>query len=392
MPEVFRAFLWLGLTAFGGPIAHIGYFRDAFVRRRDWLDEAQFAQLLAVCQLLPGPASSQMGFAIGLLRAGWTGAVAAFVAFTLPSAALMFAFAMVAPQLDAGLGAAAVHGLKLVAVVIVGHALFGMTRQLAPDGPRRWIALIAALLVIAVEHAAVQLLAIITGAGLGLWLRRPVPSSQAPHLPARVGRVVGWFCLFLFTMLLVLAFTQPATGLPERAGVAAAFYRAGALVFGGGHVVLPLLQQALVEPGWLSADLFLSGYGAAQAVPGPMFSLAAFVGASLSPDAPSLAYAAIALFAVFLPGFLLLLGAWPFWTRIMRRPDAAAAVAGINAAVIGLLAAAFIDPVCRQGVRSAVDVAIVAVGFGLIAMLRRAPLWVVAWCVAAAMAEAAWPL
>ena len=383
--EVFGAFLQLGLTAFGGPIAHLGYMRDAFVQRRGWLDEAQFALLLAVCQFLPGPASSQLGFGIGLLRAGWRGALAAFVGFTLPSALLMLAFALLAPRLGQGLGAAALHGLKLVAVVVVAHGLLGMLRALAPDLPRRLLALGAALLVGLTGNPWLQLVAIALGGVLGPWLCRRASAPAVALVPVAYGRGVVAGCLGAFLGLLLLALLLPVPATPTLVGVAAAFYRAGALVFGGGHVVLPLLQQSVVAPGWVAPDAFLAGYGAAQAVPGPMFSLAAYLGAEIPLGLPPAVGAAIALLALFLPGFLLLAGMLPLWRGLVRHPRAASAMAGINAAVVGLLAAAFIDPVWTGGVRAPVDVSIAAAGFALLAW-RRWPAWtVVLWCVGAAV-------
>ena len=382
--EVFVAFLRLGLTAFGGPIAHIGYMREAFVRRRGWLDDAHFAQLLAVCQFLPGPASSQMGFGIGLARAGWRGALAAFAGFTLPSALLMLGFAALTPRL--GAGAAALHGLKLVAVSVVAHGLLGMARQLAPDLPRLLVAAGAAALVLATGNAWLQLAAIALGAVLGTWWCRQAAAPAAALFPFGGGRRIAAVCLALFLLGLLAALLLPASATPSLAGVAAAFYRAGALVFGGGHVVLPLLQQSLVAPGWLPADRFLAGYGAAQAVPGPMFSLAAFLGAEIPLGGlPPAVGALVALLAMFLPGFLLLAGMLPLWAGLVRHRRAASAMAGINAAVVGLLAAAFIDPVWSGGVRAPVDAAIAVVGFALLAGLRW-PAWTaVLWCVAAAV-------
>ena len=382
--EVFVAFLRLGLTAFGGPIAHIGYMREAFVRRRGWLDDAHFAQLLAVCQFLPGPASSQMGFGIGLARAGWRGALAAFAGFTLPSALLMLGFAALAPRL--GAGAAALHGLKLVAVAVVAHGLLGMARQLAPDLPRLLVAAGAAALVLASGNAWLQLAAIALGAVLGTWWCRQAAAPTTALFPFGGGRRIAAVCLTLFLLGLLAALLLPARATPSLAGVAAAFYRAGALVFGGGHVVLPLLQQSLVAPGWLPADSFLAGYGAAQAVPGPMFSLAAFLGAEIPLGGlPPAVGALVALLAMFLPGFLLLAGMLPLWAGLVRHRRAASAMAGINAAVVGLLAAAFIDPVWSGGVRAPVDAAIAVVGFALLAGLRW-PAWTaVLWCVAAAV-------
>lgn len=383
---IFRAFLKLGLTSFGGPVAHLGYLRAEFVQRRGWLDEARFAQLVAICQFLPGPASSQLGFAIGLQRGGWRGALCAFLGFTLPSALLMFGFAALAPMLGTGIGAAALHGLKLVAVVVVAHALLGMARQLAPDLPRLLIAAAALVLLLVAGRAWMQLVAIALGAVLGTWLCRHVRAPAVVPLSARWGGRMAIACLALFVAGLLASLLLPAATTPTVAGLAAAFYRAGALVFGGGHVVLPLLQHAVVDSGWVDADAFLAGYGAAQAVPGPMFSFAAFLGAEVPLGLPAAAGAAIALMAVFLPGFLLLAAVLPAWAGLARHRLAGSVVAGINAAVVGLLAAAFLDPVWTQGVRAPSDLAIAAVGFALLVVLRVPALWVVLWCVAAAVA------
>lgn len=383
--EVLRAFLKLGLTSFGGPIAHLGYLRAEFVERRGWLDEAHFAQLLAVCQFLPGPASSQMGFAIGLFRAGWRGALVAFMAFTLPSALLMFGFAALAPQLGQGPGAAAVHGLKLVAVVVVAHGLLGMLRQLAPDPPRALIAAAATALIVLTGNAWVQLIAIALGGLLGPWLCRQVEAPAVAVFPVPYGTRAGGVFLALFATGLGGALLLASTDGPSIAGLAAAFYQAGALVFGGGHVVLPLLQQSVVETGWVTSDSFLAGYGAAQALPGPMFSFSAFLGAELETGLPAAVGATIALLAIFLPGFLLLLAVLPVWARLVQRPRAASTMAGINAAVVGLLAAALYDPVWTEGVRGGSDFAIAVVGFALLAAARLSALWVVVWCVAASI-------
>ncbi len=383
--EVFRAFLKLGLTSFGGPIAHLGYLREEFVQRRGWLDEAHFAQLLAVCQFLPGPASSQMGFAIGLFRGGWPGALAAFVAFTLPSALLMFGFAAVAPSLGHGVGAAAIHGLKLVAVVVVAHGLLGMVRQLAPDTPRALIAAGAVALIVLTGNAWVQLIAIALGGVLGPWLCRHVSAPVVAMFPVHYGHRGAAVFLTLFLIGLGWALMLPPSNTPTTAGLAGAFYQAGALVFGGGHVVLPLLQQSVVEPGWVTPDTFLAGYGAAQAVPGPMFSLAAFLGAEVPLGLPAAVGASIALLAVFLPGFLLLLTVLPIWTGLARHRSATSVMAGINAAVVGLLVTAFYDPVWTEGVRAPVDFVIAVVGFALLTAARLSALWIVLWCVAASM-------
>ena len=384
--EVLEAFTRLGLTSFGGPIAHLAYMREEFVRRRGWLDETHFAQLLVICQFLPGPASSQMGFAIGLVRGGWAGAALAFVAFTLPSALLMFAFAALAPQLGAGLGAAAVHGLKLVAVVVVAHGVVGMARQLAPDAPRGFIAAGAALLILLSGNAWMQLTAIAAGGVIGLWTCRHVAAPSFAGFAVPFGRRTALVMLVLFVLGLMLSLLWPSAAAPDPAALTAAFYRAGALVFGGGHVVLPLLQQSVVDPGWISADAFLAGYGAAQAVPGPMFSFAAFIGAEVPTGAPPALGAMLALLAIFLPGFLLLLSVLPLWARLVSIPWAAPAMAGINAAVVGLLVAALYDPVWTQGVRGPVDMAIAVVGFVALSTIRLSAIWVVVWCVAAAIA------
>jgi len=383
---VFRAFLRLGLTSFGGPIAHLGYFREEFVVRRQWLDDARYAQLLAICQFLPGPASSQMGFAIGLLRAGWRGALAAFVGFTLPSALLMFGFASVSARLDSGFGAAVVHGLKLVAVAVVAHGLLGMARQMTPDLRRIVIAVLACVCVLWLGTAWAQLVAIAMGAVLGALMCRRLASRAAlqPPLPIRYGHGIAIAALAVFACGLTVALTLP-TREPSAGALAAAFYRAGALVFGGGHVVLPLLQQALVDTGWMDSGTFLAGYGAAQAVPGPMFSIAAFLGAVVPTGWPPAASSAVALLAIFLPGFLLLSATLPSWQRVQSMRGAAPLLAGVNAAVVGLLAAAFHDPVWTQGIASWRDVLVVLVAFALLLRLRVGALWVVTWCVGASV-------
>ena len=375
--EVFRAFLHLGLTAFGGPIAHIGYLREEFVTRRGWLDDPHFARLLALCQFLPGPASSQLGFAIGLHRAGLRGALAAFAGFTLPSALLMLAFAWLAPRLDTGPGAAAIHGLKLVAVAVVAHGVLGMARTLLPDARHALVAVLATALVLAVAAPWMQLGVVALGAVLGGLLLRPAarPAEATGNGVAHGG--ARWAAL-AFAGLLVAAFLVPVSGGPSLVAIGAAFVRAGALVFGGGHVVLPLLEASVVASGWLDADTFLAGYGAAQAVPGPMFTLSAYVGTQL--DGPAGALAALA--GIFLPGFLLLWAVLPWWDRVATMTRARRAVAGVNAAVVGLLSAALIDPLWMQGVGDWRDAVIAAVGFAIL-LTGRAPLWTVAWCVLA---------
>ncbi len=382
--EVLGAFLRLGLTSFGGPIAHLGYFRREFVERRKWLDENAFAQLLAICQFLPGPASSQLGFGLGLLRAGWGGAIAAFLAFTLPSALLLFAFAGALPYLKGATGDAVLHGLKLVAVAVVAHGVLGMARQLCADAPRASIAAAAAALVLVADAAWMQVAVVALGAVAGLAFCRNVDALPGAALQPPYGARTAWILIGVFALLLL--------GLPlfasEDAAIVAvveAFYRAGALVFGGGHVVLPLLEETVVGPGWVSEAEFLVGYGAAQAVPGPMFTLSAYLGARLPGPLGGAPGALVALLAIFLPGFLLLAGALPLWRAVASRPRAARAVAGVNAAVVGLLGAALYDPVWTSAIARPTDVAIALVGFTLLVAWRASALLVVAWCVAAAL-------
>jgi chromate transporter len=386
-PEVFAAFLKLGLTSFGGPIAHLGYFRRELVERRNWVGESQFAQLLALCQFLPGPASSQLGFSLGLLRAGWPGAFAAFIAFTLPSALLLFAFAALLPKISGAAGQAAIHGLKLVALAVVAQGVLGMARQLCPDAARATIAALSAAVILLSGQAWMQLLVVTLGAIAGLMFCGRVQPVEGGGLHLRYGPTVGWTLLAVFAVLL-LGLPLVADGRGGLLSAAEAFYRAGALVFGGGHVVLPLLEEAVVRPGWISSDEFLAGYGAAQAVPGPMFTLAAYLGARLPDGEGGLAGATVALVAIFLPGFLLVAGVLPLWRAIAGRPAAARAIAGVNAAVVGLLGAALYDPVWVSAVRGPADLAIGLAGFVLLVVWRAPALLVVVWCVAASVASA----
>ena len=385
--EVFLAFLKLGLTSFGGPIAHLGYFRNELVERRKWVDESEYAQLLVLCQFVPGPASSQLGFALGLLRGGWAGAIAAFVAFTFPSALLLFAFAGLLPQISGTVGDAAIHGLKLVALAVVAHGVLGMTRQLCPDSPRATIATLGAVIILIAGHAWVQLLVVALGGVAGLAFCRNVQPTPGGNIHLRYGPGLGWVLVLIFALLLVgLPFAVQEGG--NLLAVFEAFYRAGALVFGGGHVVLPLLEETVVNPGWVSQDEFLAGYGAAQAVPGPMFTLAAYLGARLPGSDGGLIGASVSLAGIFLPGFLLLAGVLPLWRTIMSRPIAGRIISGVNAAVVGLLGAALYDPVWTSAVRGTTDVAIALVGFTLLAAWRISAILVVIWCVAASIASA----
>jgi chromate transporter len=379
------SFLRLGLTSFGGPIAHLAYFRREFVERRKWLGDEEFAQLLALCQFLPGPASSQLGFSLGLLRAGWPGALAAFLAFTLPSAVLLFAFAALLPYLSGAAADAALHGLKLVAVAVVGQGVLGMARQLCPDAVRASIAGASAALILVAGSAWMQLVVVILGALAGLALCRGVQPIAGGGVHPPYGARLGWTLLGVFVILLI-GLPVVAQGTEGLVAVIEAFYRAGALVFGGGHVVLPLLRETVVAPGWIAQDEFLAGYGAAQAVPGPMFTLAAYLGARLPGAEGGIVGATAALLAIFLPGFLLVAGSLPLWGAIARRPAAVRAVAGVNAAVVGLLGAALYDPVWTSAVQGPVDVAIAIVAFTLLVAWRAAALLVAFWCVTAALA------
>jgi chromate transporter len=380
--EVFGAFLKLGLTSFGGPVAHIGYFRDELVVRRKWIGEAGYADLVALCQFLPGPASSQVGFALGLFRAGPLGALAAFAAFTLPSVLLLLAFASGASAFAGPAGAGLLHGLALVAVAVVAQAVWGMAGTLVPDRQRAAIALAAVLVSVFAPNPFGQIGAILLGGLAGLWLCRGGPAPGSGRLAPDVSRFAGVVSLALFLLLL---FLLPVAATVGWQGVALfdAFYRAGALVFGGGHVVLPLLEAEVIPRGWVGEDAFLAGYGAAQAVPGPLFSFAAYVGALAGLGAGWLAGAAIALAGIFLPGFLLLIGVLPFWEALRTRPSAQRSMRGANAAVVGVLGAALYDPVWTGAVLAPPDFALAAAGF-LLLSLWKVPPWAVVLLMAAA--------
>ncbi len=384
--EVFLTFVKLGLTSFGGPVAHIGYFQRELIDKRKWLDLAQFTQLLAICQLLPGPASSQLGFALGLLRAGWLGALAAFIAFTLPSALLLFAFSAALPRVSGAVGDALVHGLKLVAVVVVADALVTMARRLCNGPSRAVIAICSAALLIAFSNVWLPLIIILFAAIAGIFYCRDASKLESVRFSLPYGPRVGQLFLLVFFALLV--------GLPFVSethfvvAVVDGFYRAGALVFGGGHVVLPLLEDTVVAPGWIEQQNFLAGYGAAQAVPGPLFSFASYLGAQLFNTTNSGFGAGLALVAIFLPGFLLVLGVLPLWQKLVLKPRVASSVAGINAAVVGILGAAFYQPVCVNTIFTVVDLAVALIGFCLISILRLPVLWAIAWCLSARLAIA----
>jgi chromate transporter len=380
--EVFRIFLRLGLTSFGGPVAHLGYFRAEFVARRHWLDEAAFADIVALCQFLPGPASSQVGISIGIMRAGLPGALAAWLGFTMPSALAMIAFGYGVAELGDLSHAAWLHGLKIVAVAVVANAVWGMARSLCPDRARAkqiWatIAVGAAILALAVPSAFGQVGAIVAGGLIGwsLLANAPAPVADPPlaiHLPKSWSIIAAVLFLALLLGLPLLKAAVPS----QTVALVDSFYRSGSLVFGGGHVVLPLLQAEVVPPGWVSNDTFLAGYGAAQAVPGPLFTFSAYLGTVMNAPPNGWLGGLICLVAIFLPSFLLLIAALPYWETLRHQPAVQSALRGINAAVVGLLLAALYNPVWTSAIFSPRDFAIGIVAFLLLA-LWAAPPWLV---------------
>ncbi len=385
--EVFWTALRLGLTSFGGPIAHLGYFERVYVREHRWLSSEEYGGFVSLCQLLPGPTSSQVGFLVGLHRAGWLGALAAWIGFTLPSAILMYGFALLAPTVPAPPMQTILHGLMLTAVVVVAQAVWSMARALTPDLPRRVIALGAGVGVL-VQHTGIAQLAALAGgaiAGSLVCKRLSAPNVRLARSPEPSA---AWFALGLFMVLLVALPILAIHSSRSPIALASAFYRSGALVFGGGHVVLPLLQQALVPTGWITDDRFLAGYGFAQAMPGPLFTLAAFLGAASTPTGSTFAWSALALVAIFLPGLLLAVAGLSMWARIAPMRFAQAALSGTNGAVVGVLAAALYDPVWTTGVRSALDLFIVLVGFVLLQWRKAPPILVAALCVTASFGAA----
>jgi chromate transporter len=389
---IFLVFLRLGLTSFGGPIAHIGYFRSEFVERRRWLDERSFADLVALCQFLPGPASSQAGFAIGLARGGWAGSIAAWLGFTLPSALLMTAFALGVAQHRDWAASGLLHGLKVVAVAVVAQAVWTMARSLCPDRARAALAVASALLTLLLPTAVAQLGAIVASGAIG-WALLKLPGQQPQaHRGWGVSPRVGaaslalFFALLLGLPLAVAALASPALAMLEG------FFRAGALVFGGGHVVLPLLQSAVVPGGAVTNAEFLAGYGAAQALPGPLFTFAAYLGAVMQPPAAWWSVplgAALCVMAVFLPAVLLVVGALPFWDALRRRAALQSALAGVNAGVVGILLAALYDPVWTSAIRGAQDFALALAAFALLVIAKWSPLAVVALAAAGGWTMAA---
>jgi chromate transporter len=373
--EVLGVATRLGLTSFGGPVAHLGYFREEYVVRRRWLDEATYADLVALCQFLPGPASSQVGIAIGITRGGLLGGFAAWLGFTLPSAIalVLFAYGL------RGLGAADagwLHGLKVAAVAVVALAVWGMARSLAPDRARATIAIVSALCALLWSTGAGQVAIIAVAALVGLWLLPTSASAPPTHRPVLVSRTLGVSALVVFFGLLIaLPIARQVTG-SQALALFDSFFRVGSLVFGGGHVVLPLLQAEVVPPGWVTSEAFVAGYGAAQAVPGPLFTFAAYLGAVMGPPPTGLAGAAIALVAIFLPSFLMIVGALPFWDTLRGRSSFQSALRGINAAVVGLLLAALYQPVWTSAIHGPADVGLALAAFGLLAFWRT-PAWLV---------------
>src|SRR5471032_1111313 len=395
--EVLAVFLKLGLTCFGGPIAHLGYFRREFVERRRWLDDETFTDLVGLCQFLPGPASSQVGFSIGVLRAGWIGGLAAWFGFTLPSVLLLLGFAAVAPSLGGPVGSGLIHGLKLVAVAVavVAQAVWDMARRLCPDQRRAAIALMAIAILSILTTVYAQLIVIVLRAVLGLALCQTTTSSDTSRTPRhsheiRVSRTVGAVALILFCVLLLALPALVGLHAGHAVAVFEAFYRSGALVFGGGHVVLPLLQQQTVATGWVSPNEFLAGYGAAQAVPGPLFTFAAFLGWMMAEAPNHWTGALLATVGIFLPGLLLVLAALPYWQALRAHPSMAALLAGVNAAVVGLLASVLYSTVWTSAVLSKLDFAIAAIGFFLLTRWKVPPIAVVVLCALAGIAEATW--
>lgn len=373
---VFLIFLRLGLASFGGPVAHLGYFRDEFVVRRHWLSERSYADLVALCQFLPGPASSQVGMALGLSRAGYAGALAAWLGFTLPSAIALILFALGIASYGDAMPAGVLHGLKVVAVAVVAQAVWGMARTLCPDVPRLSIMVAATCCVLLVPSAWGQVGVIIAAALIGLAAFRPQPGTAHEPLPISIRRRTGllWLALFCALLLglplLASLFPSPLLAMVD------AFYRAGSLVFGGGHVVLPLLQAEVVPTGWVDGDAFLAGYGAAQAVPGPLFTFAAFLGASMNQAPGGWLGGLVALLAIFLPSFLLVLGALPFWEQLRRNRRTQAALMGVNAAVVGLLLAALYQPVWTSAIHRPEDFGLALVALTALLFWKLRP-WLV---------------
>lgn len=373
--EVLLVFLRLGLTSFGGPIAHLGYFRDEFVTKRKWLSEHAYADLVSLCQFLPGPASSQVGMAIGLSRSGIWGAILAWIGFTIPSAVVLILFGLGLAHFQVGEHQHWLHGLKVVAVAVVAQAVLGMGKKLCPDKERITIAIISSVVVLFIHTAFIQILVLVIAGLFGAFFLKT--NSELPHEPLHKGRKrIGAVFLTLFVAILVFL-PMARTLYPDQTlKLFDSFYRSGSLVFGGGHVVLPLLQAEVVPTGWVTNDLFMAGYGLANAVPGPLFTFSAYLGAVSKPVPNGWLGGLISLIAVFLPSFLLVIGALPFWEKLRSLPRVRYSILGVNAAVVGILLAALYDPVWTSAIFSAKDFALASVGF-LLLEFWKLPSWMV---------------
>ena len=383
--EVLRVSLRLGLTSFGGPVAHLGYFRHEYVERRGWLTDAEYADTVALCQALPGPASSQVGIAVGTARAGYLGGLAAWAGFTLPSALALGAFALLLRDVDMS-RAGWVHGLLIVAVAVVAQAVWGMARSLTPDAERVALALVAAAAMLLASQAAMQV-AVLGAAGLYGWVRwrrLDVTSSTVVRVEARHRRLAPWWLALFGVLIAGLNAARALGGHDSAAAMAEVSARAGSLVFGGGHVVLPLLEEGFV-PRWLTAEEFLAGYGAAQAVPGPLFTFAAYLGAK----GFGAGGAVLATASIFAPSFLLVWGIGPYWGRLRSQRAVRGALRGVNAGVVGILAAAFYTPVITSAIEDAADVGL-AVACGVLLFVGRRPPWMVVLVAAAGGAVLSW--
>ena len=361
----------LGLTSFGGPVAHLGYFHEEYVRRRKWMDEKSYADLVALCQFLPGPASSQVGMGIGIMRAGVLGGIVSFIGFTLPSVIALILFAIILQGLDVA-DAGWIHGLKIVAVAVVAHAILGMAKKLTPDLKRKAIALFALVVILLWQTAFSQIGVILLSAFIGFLIFKQHQPDDEARIDFPISRRFALICLSLFFgLLILLPFLRGLTSL-EWIALFDSFYRSGSLVFGGGHVVLPLLEREFVPTGWLTEEAFLAGYGAAQAVPGPLFTFAAYIGAVINGWQGGL----LATFAIFLPAFLLILGTLPFWDSLRRNPKIKGALMGVNAAVVGILIAAFYHPIWTSSILTPQDFAFAAILFSMLVFWKLPP-WIV---------------
>lgn len=361
----------LGFTSFGGPVAHLGYFHEEYVRKRKWLDEKNYADLVALCQFLPGPASSQVGIGIGVLRAGTLGGIISFLGFTLPSVLALIIFALILQSFDVG-NAGWLNGLKIVAVAVVAHAIIGMAKNLAPDLQRKAIVLFALTITLIWQSAVSQVAVIILAAITGFLLFKKQPAEEEKSFSFPISKKLGTVCLILFfTLLAVLPILREITSASWIA-MFDSFYRSGSLVFGGGHVVLPLLEREFVPTGWISEEAFLAGYGAAQAVPGPLFTFAAYIGAVINGWQGGM----LATFAIFLPAFLLILGTLPFWNQLRKNPAMKSALLGVNAAVVGILISAFYYPIWTSSIGEPIDFAFAAILFSMLVYWKLPP-WLV---------------